>query len=125
MRSENFWVALGNAIAGLKYLLISQRNSKFHLAATFIVVAAGLLLQLSITNWVLIIIAFGLVWITEAFNTALESLFDLVQPEEHQLVKIGKDTSAAAVLLAALVSVFIGLLVLGPPLLQIVKSLFS
>lgn len=125
MRNENFRIALSHALAGLKYLVKSQRNSKFHLAATLLVIATGLFLRISITNWVFLIVAIGLVWITEAINTAVESVFDLVHPDEHQLVKIGKDTSAAAVLLAAMVSVLIGLLVLGPPLIRTVMSLFS
>jgi diacylglycerol kinase len=125
MRSKNFWISLGHALAGLIFLLKSQRNSKIHLAASIIVLAASVLLRITITNWIFIIIAISLVWIAEAFNTALESFFDLVQPEEHHLVKIGKDTSAAAVLLAALASVLIGLLVLGPPLLRFGISLFS
>lgn len=124
-RNVNFRVALGNAIAGLKYMLTTQRNARIHLAATVIVLAAGFWLNLSITSWVLIVIAIGLVWIAEMFNTALECFFDLVEPKENWIVRAGKDTSAAAVLITSMLSAIIGILVLGPPLLQKITALIS
>jgi diacylglycerol kinase (ATP) len=41
---------------------------------------------------------------------------DLASPQMHPLAKIAKDVGAAAVLLAAMAAVLIGLLILGPPL---------
>jgi len=41
-------------------------------------------------------------------------MFDLIQPEIDPKVKIGKDISAGAVLLSSILSVIIGLLILGP-----------
>jgi diacylglycerol kinase len=57
-----------------------------------------------------------MVWAAEFFNTAIESIVDLASPEENPLAKAGKDVGAAAVLIAALTSILIGLLILGPPL---------
>jgi len=42
--------------------------------------------------------------------------FDLVSPAYHPLAKIAKDVAAGAVLLSAILSVVIGLFVLGPHL---------
>jgi diacylglycerol kinase len=124
-RNVNFRDALGNAIAGLKYMLRTQRNARIHLAATIIVIAVGFWLDLSITEWVLIVIAIGLVWVAEMFNTALECFFDLVEPEENEIVRAGKDTSAAAVFLTSLLSAVIGILVFGPLFLKKVSEFFS
>jgi len=41
---------------------------------------------------------------------------DLTSPSKHPLAKVGKDVGAAAVLIAAVAAVLIGLLILGPPL---------
>jgi len=60
----------------------------------------------------------GLVWMAEFLNTALEVIVDLASPEKHPLAKIGKDVGAAAVLITAMVSVVIGVLILGPHLLE-------
>jgi len=43
-------------------------------------------------------------------------LVDLVSPGYHPLAKIVKDVTAGGVLLTAIVSVIVGLLLLGPPL---------
>lgn len=53
----------------------------------------------------------------EMVNSAIEAVVDLASPELHPLAKIAKDAAAGATLLAALVSVLVGLVVLGPPLL--------
>ena len=75
-------------------------------------------LNLPARDWAVILLAIVMVWAAEFFNTAIESIVDLVSPDKHPLAKVGKDVGAAAVLIAALTSVLIGLLILGPPLLK-------
>jgi len=55
-------------------------------------------------------------WTAEFLNTALEAVVDLASPSHHPLAAVGKDVGAAAVLVAALASILIGGLILGPPL---------
>jgi undecaprenol kinase/diacylglycerol kinase (ATP) len=62
-----------------------------------------------------LVLAVGLVWLAECFNTALETIVDLASPDIHPLAKISKDVAAAGVLVAALIAVGLGLLLLGPP----------
>ena len=58
-----------------------------------------------------------MVWTAEFINTALEAVVDLAaNHERHDLARVSKDVGAAAVLIAALASILIGLLVIGPPL---------
>jgi diacylglycerol kinase len=61
-------------------------------------------------------VTIALVWAAEFFNTAIEAVVDLASPMQHPLAAVGKDVGAAAVLIAALASVGVGLLILGPPL---------
>jgi len=89
------------------------------------VILVSLFLQISASNWALILLAIALVWIAEFLNTALEAVVDLASNhQQHELARVGKDVGAAAVLIAALSSIFIGLLVLGPPLWSFIRSLF-
>ncbi|MGH7337754.1 MAG: diacylglycerol kinase, partial [Myxococcota bacterium] len=60
----------------------------------------------------------ALVWVAEAFNSALEALADAVHPERDARVGRAKDTAAGAVLVAAIASAVIGALVFGPRLLS-------
>lgn len=115
--------SIGYAVTGLIHVVKTQNNARLHALATIIVIALSIWLQLNPAQWCLILIAIFIVWISECFNTSIENLFDLVNPDPHPLVKNGKDSGAAAVLLAALLSVVIGLIVLGPPLLQKLQSL--
>lgn len=113
------------AFAGLFYVIRTQNNARFHALATILVVAVGFWVRLSPVQWCLILIAIGLVWISECFNTSLEKMFDLVNPTPHPLVKNGKDSGAAAVLIAAFLSIAIGLIVLLPPLIQKITLLLG
>jgi diacylglycerol kinase len=62
------------------------------------------------------VLTIALVWSAEFFNTAIEAVVDLASPVQHPLAKTGKDVGAAAVLIAALAAILVGLLILGPPL---------
>ena len=106
------------AFSGLRYVVISQRNAWIHAAVTLLVVILAAILNLTLQDWGLLLLAIGLVWTAEIFNTALEALVDLISPQPHPLAKIVKDTSAAAVLVSAIISVMIGLLILLPPLVE-------
>ena len=97
-------------------MLRTQRNTWIHALISVAVFFVGLWLGLNRLEWTAIIIAGTLVWTAEFFNTAVEAIVDLVSPEQHPLAKVAKDVGAAAVLIAALAAVLIGLLVLGPPL---------
>lgn len=108
------------AFKGIR-LLMQQHNAWIHLAATLIVVAAGFYFQLRPGKWLAVIIAIGIVWAAEAFNTAIEHLVDLVSPEENETAGKVKDIAAAAVLITAIISVVIGCIVFVPEII----SLFS
>ena len=87
------------------------------MTATMLVIAAGIWLGLSRYEWAILLLVIGIVWIAEFLNTALEAILDIASPERHPLARIAKDVGAAAVLIAAVVAVAVGLLILGPPLL--------
>jgi len=103
-----------HAFSGLGYVLRTQRNSWIHSTATVCVIALGLWLGLSLIQWAILALTIGLVWTAEFVNTALEAVVDLASPDIHPLAKVGKDVGAAAVLAAAVTSVVVGLLILGP-----------
>ena len=63
-------------------------------------------------------LTFCLVLGLEACNSAIEALGDAVTLDQHPLIGAAKDVAASAVLMAAMGSVIIGLLILGPPLWQ-------
>lgn len=108
--------SFGYAFSGWWYVLRTQPNAWLHALISIVVVVVGLWLTLPVRDWVVIILTMALVWTAEFLNTAIETVVDLVSPQHHPLAKVGKDVGAAAVLIAALAAVLIGLLLLGPPL---------
>ncbi len=106
------------AFSGWWYVIRTQRNAWIHAAASTLVLLVSFWLRLSLQELALIILTIALVWTAEFINTALEAIVDLASPQHHPLAQVGKDVGAAAVLIAALASVCVGLLVLGPPLWQ-------
>jgi diacylglycerol kinase len=115
-RSRNIIDSFRHAFAGLWYAFRTQRNTRIHLIITAGVIALGLWLGLSCTQWAVLVLTIGFVLVSEMLNTVAESLVDLVSPEYHPQAKIVKDVTAGAVLLGAIISVIVGSLVLGPPL---------
>lgn len=113
--------SLRYALAGLRTLLKTQHNAWIHALATVLVVAAGAYFQVSIAEWLWLVLAMTLVWMAEGFNTALELLADAVTQEQHPLIGQAKDVAAGAVLISALAALIIGVLVLGPHLLQALR----
>lgn len=116
VRSRNILESFRFAFSGLWYALRTQRNTRIHLIIAAAVVVMGVWLQLSHVRWAILALTIGFVLVSEMLNTVAETLVDLISPGYHPLAKVVKDATAGAVLLAAIVSVVVGLLVLGPPL---------
>lgn len=117
--------AFGYAFHGWGYVLRTQRNAWIHALATCLVVLAAAWLRLPARDWAALVLAIAMVWTAEVINTSLEAVVDLASPRHHPLAKVGKDVGAAAVLIAALTSILVGLLILGPPLLDKLQNLLA
>ncbi len=101
------------AFAGIAAVWRSEGNFRIQVVVGSLALLTGILLQVDVIP---ILLVSALVLSLELINSALEAALDLLYPEPHPLVKRAKDAAAGAVLLAALVSVVVGLWVLGPPL---------
>jgi diacylglycerol kinase (ATP) len=101
-------------------ILFEGPNARIHFVATLLVVAASVILKLSMVEWLVIISTIAWVWVAEALNTALESLANAAVPDVHPLVRNAKDVAAGAVLLAAMGAMVIGAIVFIPRLCQMV-----
>jgi diacylglycerol kinase (ATP) len=115
--------AFRHAFRGWWYVLHTQRNAWIHAVVTTLVILVAFWLHLPLRDWAVLLLTIVLVWTAEFINTALEAVVDLASPEQHPLAKVGKDVGAAAVLIAALTSILVGLLILGPPLWEKLASL--
>lgn len=104
------------AFAGWWFVIRTQRNAWIHAVFSLGVILLGLWLGLAARDWAVLVVAIAMVWTAEFLNTALEAVVDLASPQQHYLARVGKDVGAAAVMIAAVSSIIIGLLIMGPPL---------
>ncbi len=108
--------AFGFAFAGLWFLVRTQRNARIEIAIGAAACGLGAWLGIGRAEWGVLVLTIALVLILEGLNTAIEAAVDLSTPQRHPLAKVCKDVSAGMVLIAAVASVVVGLLILGPPL---------
>lgn len=106
------------AWAGLKVLISEEINYLIHLLATLSAIALGFWLQISSTEWALVILIIALVLITETINTAVENIMDFVSTKRQPKIARIKDLAAAAVLVSAITSLVIGLIIFLPKIIQ-------
>ncbi len=117
--------AFGHAFRGWGYVLKTQHNAWIHSVVATIIIILGLWLGLPPRDWAVLVLAIAMVFTAEFINTSIEAVVDLASPVHHPLAKVGKDVGAAAVLVAALAGVIIGLLILGPPLWAKLSALWG
>lgn len=118
--SRNRWVSLGYALAGWLYMLRWQKNTRLQAVASVIVFPLALFLRVSAVELAVLILTVSMVWMAEFINAAVEAVVNLASPEFHPMAKVAKDVAAAAVLLGVVASVLIGVLILGPPLMNVI-----
>jgi len=108
-----------HAFAGIRNLLVYEHNFRIHLLAAVLAVLLGILLHLPLWKWALLSIVIFLVLITEAFNSAMEKLADVLSPEYNEKIKQLKDNCAAAVLLASVLAIIVGLIIFLPEIFKL------
>jgi diacylglycerol kinase len=117
--------AFGHAFRGWAYVLKTQHNAWIHSVVALVVIVLGIWLKLPARDWAVLVLTIAMVFTAEFINTSIEAIVDLASPSYHPLGKVGKDVGAAAVLVAALAAILIGLLILGPPLWEQLSLLFG
>lgn len=106
--------SFGFALKGISSVFSSEPNMKIHVGISVFVVLMGFLLRISANEWLVCILCMGLVFSAEMFNTAIETVVNLVSPEKNPLAGKAKDISAGAVFLTAVMSVAVGVIIFLP-----------
>ena len=68
---------------GVCSFLSKEHNAWIHCTAIIAVTIAGIRLEITRTEWLVILLCFAMVLAAEAFNTAIERLVNLVSPDYH------------------------------------------
>ena len=99
------------AIQGFRTAVVTERNIKVMLGVGAAAVVAGVVVGLDALSWAIVLLCCAVVIMAELFNTAIETVVDLVSPEFHPLAGRAKDIAAAAVWFLSFVVAIVGVLV--------------
>jgi diacylglycerol kinase (ATP) len=89
-------------LAGLQVAVVTDFSVAYKVILSVPVLGGAFLFR----QWVdvgLILLAMGLMLISELFNSAIEVLCDFVEPQQNDRIRVSKDIAAAAVGLSILV----------------------
>jgi diacylglycerol kinase len=110
--------SFAHAGRGIWVFVRTTPNAWIQIVIFALVILLGFYFKITYIEWALLIFASGLVFVSEAFNTAIEIDMNLTSPDHHPYARDTKDVAAGAVLLSAITAVAIGILVFGHHLLN-------
>jgi diacylglycerol kinase (ATP) len=117
--------SFGYAAKGIRTVLKSETNMKIHAIIAGLVIIFGIIFKISPNEWLICLLCFGLVFSAEMFNTAIETIVNLVSPETNPLAGKAKDIAAGAVLVSAIFSATVGLIIFIPKGWRLIEYIFS
>lgn len=109
--------SFGYAFNGLKILFREEHNSRIHIVAMLLTIAAGIYFNISMIEWIVVLFAIGLVISMEILNTSIENIADYISPEKRLSIKKIKDLAAAGVLVSSFTALAIGFIIFIPKLI--------
>ena len=98
----------------------TERNMKIHIFIMLLVILLGIILKINMNEWIICVILFSTVIAAELFNTAIETVVDIVMPYKNPKAKIAKDVAASAVLILAIGSIVVGGIIFLPKIINII-----
>lgn len=98
----------------VRTLLREELSFQVHAVFAFATVVLSFLLNISRTEFIIVILMIGAVLAVEALNTAIEELCDHVTPEQHPHIGKVKDLGSGASLLIGIAALVVGALIFLP-----------
>lgn len=119
-KNEHWLQSFRHASAGFISMVRRERNARFELGWAVFTVLLGIIMRIDAWRFLLLIGVSLLVFMAEAFNTAVEAAVDLASDGKYSdLARLAKDAAAAGVLLAAGVAVVAGVYIFLPSFLEL------
>ncbi len=106
--------SISRAWRGLIKVWQDEQNFRIELLIALFVTAMMFYLHITLKEAVILILVIFTVLILEIINTVMERMADILKPKIHHYVAVLKDMMAAAVLLASIAAIIIGILIFYP-----------
>ncbi|MDD3341741.1 MAG: diacylglycerol kinase family protein [Bacilli bacterium] len=114
---ERYRKSFLHALDGMAYTFVCEHNLPVIIVCGILTIIAGVLFQISNSEWLFCIAMIGAVSAAEFINTAIEAVVDLASPDFNKLAKIAKDTASSATLMLALTALAGALVIFIPKVL--------
>ncbi|NQG97176.1 diacylglycerol kinase family protein [Streptococcus suis] len=120
-KNRDLVASLEFATTGLFTAFKEERNMRKHLVSAVLVILAGMIFQVSIMEWLFLLLSVCLVIAFEIVNSAIENVVDLASDYHFSmLAKNAKDMAAGAVLFVSGFAVIVGLLIFLPKIWELI-----
>ena len=117
-KKESFFAnrikSIGYAVRGALLLLQKEASIKVQFTLALLVTAAGFFFNISSTEWIIQLLAIGLVMSIEGMNTAVQEIANFIHPEHNNKIGLIKDIAAGSVFYASIIAIIIGLIIYLP-----------
>ncbi|MDR1782259.1 MAG: diacylglycerol kinase family protein [Bacilli bacterium] len=117
--SNKFFVAF----KGIKTVFLEESSVRYQLLVLVATILLGILLRITIIEWVAIIILAIIVFTLEIINTAIENIVDMISPEYNKMAGKIKDIAAGAVLISTIGSILVGVIIFYPRVIDLLWRL--
>lgn len=119
-KQQNIARTFLNAQKGMRLVLKSESNIRFHILAAVFILLAGIILDFSATKLCVLLLTISAVICSEMLNSAVEFTLDAVFHNKYsKLVGMAKDIAAGAVLFNSVIAVIIGGILFIPPIIDL------
>ena len=124
MKNRDLNQSFSHAFNGIVQAYKTENNIKRHTLMGALVTLAGVVLEISLIEWVIVIVLVGFVFVAELLNTAIEYTVDMVCGDTYnELAKYSKDIAAGATLVAAITAALAGAVIFVPKAVVFLQNL--
>ncbi len=114
IRITRLFKSFSYAIKGLIKVFQEEQNLRIQAIAGLAVLCLAWFFRVDRIEWVLLVMVIFLVILVEIINSAIERAADILKPRIDSYVKEIKDIMAAAVMVASISAVIVGIIILAP-----------
>ncbi len=110
------------ASRGLFRVFKEEQSFRIQVVAGFLVLILALVFYVKVWEAIALLLVIMMVLVLELINSVFERVIDVLKPRMHPYVETVKDIMAAVVLLSSIGAIVIGILILGPYFMDLLRG---
>src|SRR3989339_847889 len=111
--------SFSHALRGVRVAFKTEQSFRIQIGIAFFVILFAFFFQIQAFEWIVLLLLVESVLILELINSIFERIIDTFKPRIHPVVRDIKDIMAGVVLLGSLISLFVGITIFFPHVLEL------